>query len=69
MYKRQEEIEIVTGTEMEQQAGDKEEAGGRVNWEKLMELMSGMKEDNKRMEEQNRQINEKLDSINEDIVR
>ena len=55
----EEEAEIITDTEMEQQAGDKEEARGGVNWEKLMELMG-------RMEEQNKQTNEKIDSIKED---
>ena len=32
--RREEEVEIITGTEMEQQAGDKEEARGGLNWEK-----------------------------------
>ena len=59
--RREEEAEIVTDTEMEQQASntedaqgdqpDKEEARGGLNWEKLMELMSSMKEDNKQMSE------------------
>ena len=53
--RREEEAEIVTDTEMVQQAGDKEEARGGINWEKLKELMS-------RMEEQNKQTNEKIDS-------
>ena len=35
--RREEETEVVTDTEMEQQAGDKEEARGGLNWEKLME--------------------------------
>ena len=55
--RREEETEAGTDIEMEQQASntedtqgdqpDKEEARGGLNWEKLMELMSSMKEDNK----------------------
>ena len=47
--RREEETEAGTDIEMEQQAGDKEEARGRLNWEKLMELMSSMKKDNKEL--------------------
>ena len=52
----EQEKETVLDTEMEQQAGNQEEARGGLNWEKLMELMSSMKE-------QNKQTNEKIDSI------
>ena len=59
--RREEETETVPDTEMEQQAGDGEEARGGPDWNKFIELMSSMKEDIK-------QTNEKFDSIKENNI-
>ena len=86
---QEQEIEVVTDSETEQQASDKEEtevsigteketveedaqgdqsdkagARGGLNWEKLMELMSSIKEDNRLT---NEKTNENLRKINEEI--
>ena len=71
---KQQEVEIVKVKQQKkiskQQASNKEEARVGLNWERLMELMSSMKKDNKElmssMEENNKQINESLRQIKED---
>ena len=75
--RREEEAEIITDTEMEQQAGDKEEAREEPNWQDMMKFMAEQfrkqeetsKEQNKQTNEKNKQMSEKLenriDSINE----
>ena len=51
--RREEEAEIVTEGEMEQQAGDKEEARGDMDLLKLWELIKG---DSKKQKEANNEI-------------
>ena len=56
--RRQEETETVPDTEMEQQAGDREEARGGLDWNKFMEMMSSI---NEKLDKNKEEINKKLD--------
>ena len=67
----EEETETVLDTEMEQQAGDKEEARGGPDWNKFMEMMSSINEKlDKNKEETNenfRRHEEKINSTHEGL--